>query len=214
MKNEITHAKIWLPYDEKSIKVQQMNIRNMKSKIGSVSANLGAKVESTSFVMPGSEGRFELISPSKINRHYNPHISSFYGRSQCYTPATYMRYRYEHPIIRILIESYYNKRISYYELWRFLKENKDFDWTTLAPYYEAIKLLDFKIQSIDEIRESISRNIEETAHGYNPIGGSIIIREHREDAIKYGEWNPSYYEIQQEAETNEQVLKRVFKKNI
>lgn len=209
----ITSAIIWLPSNEGSVKIQRINIKNMEDRIGVVSQNLGATISTHIGSTIGSQGRFIQIRKTSLNRKYDPNISSFYGKTSRYNPSLSIRYTKEHPIIKILLDSFYNGRISYYYLWKYLSEHHDFDWSNLAPYYNAITLHSFEKKSISEVQESISGHINENAFGQcPPLPRDSVMKENLIKAAKQGLLKPSYSEITEAAEKNELVLKRVFKK--
>lgn len=209
MKKKIINTKIWLPNDVDSIKVQTLAFRNMDKAINNVSKQLGATVNLTYYVPLGSKNRFTPLANSRLER---PYRSGLIFPTSSKT-ALYEEYINEHPIIKILIHSFYNKRISYYNLLNYLINSPDFNIEDLMSYYNSFTFGDSNVVSISSIQKSMLGDIKETAHGYNPPE-SLLIEEYRSELAKRGEWFPTHGGILEEAEANDFVLKRVFKKNI
>lgn len=209
MKKKIINTKIWLPNDVDSIRVQALAFRNMDKAINNVSKQLGATVNLTYHVPLGSKNRFIPLADSRLERPY--HSNLIFPNSS--KTELYEEYINEHPIIKVLINSFYNKRISYYNLLNYLINSPDFNIEDLMSYYNSFTFGDSKIVSISSIQKSMLRDIKETAHGYNPPE-SLLLEEYRKELAKRGEWFPTHGGILEDAEANDFVLKRVFKRQI
>lgn len=205
MSKIITKAKIWLPNDDYTIRVQNMSFKNMDKVINQVSKKLGATVRITSFVPLAGDNRYVLYSDNKKRK-----TQSYNQRT---LPILYEEYSNEHPIIKTLIESFYNGRISYYKLCEYLVKFPDVKISDLMPYYTSFTFEDYSIASISSIQKSMKEDINETAHGYNPAE-TLVLREYRQELAQRGEWMPSYGGIKEEVAANDFILKRVFKRKM
>lgn len=207
MSKNKTRAQIWLPNDEETIKVQNLIFKGMDKSINQVSKKLGATVKITSYSPTMNGNRYVLYS---TNNKGTAHSYIQFYNSQS-SPTLYEEYSDEHPIIKVLLDSFYNGRISYYKLCECLAAFPDINISDLTPYYTSITFKDYNIASISSIQKSMTQDIEETAHGYDPAD-TLLLRNYRHELVRRGEWMPSHGGIIEEAKTNEFILKRVFKR--